>query len=80
MPTASGILENSKFSYGFGLVTAPGVSVSYKAISLGMELQQSKIKYRQTSFDEDGDDDNIFNTEKFKLKQKTPRFFVAIRF
>lgn len=85
MPTASGILENDKFSYGFGCATAAGVSVSYKAISVGVEGVWGTIKYRQVSFSEDegeGDygGDNLFKTKNFKLKQKGPRFYVAFRF
>lgn len=81
MPTASGILENDKFSYGFGCAMAAGVSVSYKVISVGVEGVWSNIKYRQVSFDEDeSEDDNLFNTKSFKLKQKDPRFYVAFRF
>lgn len=84
MPTASGILENDKFSYGFGCAMSAGVSVAYKAISVGVEGVWSTIKYKQASFDDEGDDDeedaNLFNTKDFKLKQKGPRFYVALRF
>ena len=82
MPTASGILENDKFSYGFGCAMAAGASVSYKLISVGVEGLWSKIKYHQASFG-DGDDedgDNLFTTKTFKLKQGGPRFYVALRF
>lgn len=78
-PTASGILENSNFSYGFGLAMSAGFSVSYKAVSVGVEGLWSKIKYTQASFDE-YDDNNIFTTKKFKLKQKGPRVYVALKF
>lgn len=37
MPTASSIIQNDNFSYGFGCMMAAGVSVAYKAISLGVE-------------------------------------------
>ena len=88
MPTASGILENDKFSYGFGCAMSAGVSVSYKAISVGAEGIWSTIKYKQASFDEeedeeDGDNENdvnLFNTKDFKLKQSGPRFYIALRF
>ena len=45
----------------------------------------STIKYKQPSFDEDDDDGSeenggIFNTKDFKLKQKGPRFYIALRF
>lgn len=55
MPTASCILENSNFSYGFGCVMAAGVSVAYKGISLGFEGAWSTIKYTQTSIEDDDD-------------------------
>lgn len=88
-PTAAGILENDKFSYGFGCAFSAGVSVSYKALSFGVEGVWSTIKYTQSSFDEEEEDYNdeyaedsvnLFSTEKFKLKEKGPRFYVAIRF
>ena len=84
-PTAAGIVENDKFSYGFGCAMSAGVSVSYKLISVGVEGLWSTIKYKQPSFDEDDDDGSeenggIFNTKEFKLKQKGPRFYIALRF
>lgn len=91
-PTASGIVENDTFSYGFGCAFSAGVSVSYKALSLGVEGVWSTIKYTQSSFDDEEENDyvssidnaddssSLFSTEKFKLKQKGPRFYVAIRF
>ncbi len=91
-PTASGIVENDTFSHGFGCALSAGVSVSYKAFSLGVEGVWSSIKYTQSSFDDEEEEDdgynddyaddssNLFNTEKFKLKQKGPRFYVAVRF
>lgn len=80
-----GIVENDKFSYGFGCAMSAGVSVSYKLISVGVEGLWSTIKYKQPSFDEDDDDGSeenggIFNTKDFKLKQKGPRFYIALRF
>ncbi len=83
MPTASGILENDKFSYGFGCAMSAGVSVSYKTLSLGIEGLWSSIKYKQASLNDDEEDENggnLFNTKNFKLKQKGPRFYIAFRF
>lgn len=91
MPTASGIIENSNFSYGFGCALAAGVSVSYKAISVGFEGQWCNIKYKQTSFDDEDeydydydydyeDEGSIFTTKDFKLKQSGVRFYIALRF
>ncbi|MGN1216370.1 MAG: hypothetical protein ACI4TD_00170 [Phocaeicola sp.] len=85
MPTASGIVQNDSFSYGFGCNMSAGVSVSYKLISVGVEGLWSKIKYKQASFDGGDEGDyssvsDVFNTETFKLKQKGPRFYVAFRF
>ncbi len=85
MPTASGIIENDTFSYGFGCAMSAGLSVAYKAISVGVEGLWSKLKYRQASFDEDSTEEdiasgNIFTTKDFKLKQKGPRFYIALRF
>ena len=64
-----------------------GVSVSYKAISVGVEGLWSTIKYKEVIFDdEEGDeysseeDKSQFGTKDFKLKQKGPRFYIAIRF
>lgn len=81
-PTASGIIENDNFSYGFGCAMAAGLSVSYKLISVGVEGLWSTIKYKQPSFDEDDEDDEpgLFTTKDFKLKQKAPRFYIAFRF
>lgn len=79
MPMFSGILENKKFSYGFGCAMMAGASVSYKLISVGVEGIWDKIKYHQTSFEEQ-DDDNIFSSQKFKLKQGGPRVYIALRF
>lgn len=90
MPTASGIVENDTFSYGFGCAFSAGMSVSYKALSVGVEGLWCTIKYKQTSFDDDDDeyddgyeseeDFKLFNTKNFKLKQSGPRFYVALRF
>lgn len=79
MPMFSGILENSKFSYGFGCAMMAGASVSYNLISVGIEGIWDTIKYHQTSFEEQ-EEDNIFSTQKFKLKQGGPRIYVALRF
>ena len=85
MPTFSGILENDEFSYGFGCAISAGISVAYKSISVGVEGLWSTIKYKQTSFDDDEDesskgDAGLFDTKNFKLKQKGPRFYIAIKF
>lgn len=86
MPTFSGILENDEFSYGFGCATSAGISVAYKSISVGVEGLWSKIKYKQSSFDDDDDDSDseddkgLFKTKNFKLRQKGPRFYIAIKF
>lgn len=70
---------------------AAGVSVAYKAISLGVEGVWGKIKYTQTDFGGDEDEDNdydssdeednasYFNTEKFTLKQSGIRAYIAFR-
>lgn len=84
-PTAAGIIENENFSYGFGCAMSAGASISYKLISVGIEGLWSTIKYKQTSFDDDdkkqaGEENGIFDTKKFKLKQKGPRFYIALRF
>ena len=93
MPTASSVIQNDNFSYGFGCMMASGVSVAYKAISLGVEGVWGKVKYTQTDFsgDEDEDEDygydssdeedngSLFNTEKFTLKQSGIRAYIAIR-
>ena len=84
IPTASGLVQNDTFSYGFGCGTSAGVSIAYKGLSVGVEGLWSKIKYKQVSFDdeEDMEDDNVsmFDTEKFKLKESTTRFYIALRF
>ena len=88
LPTASGILENDSFSYGFGCALSAGASVSYKAISVGVEGVWSSIKYKQASFEDDEDDESssgegsadLFGTKDFRLKQKGPRFYIALRF
>ena len=84
MPTASGLVQNDTFSYGFGCATSAGVSIAYKSISIGVEGLWSKIKYTQASFDDEGDsedgDVSIFDTEKFKLKESSTRFYIALRF
>ena len=92
MPTASCVIQNDNFAYGFGCLMAAGVSVAYKAISLGVEGVWGKIKYTQTDFggddeesgDYDYDDDeeenvSYFNTEKFTLKQSGFRVYIAFR-
>lgn len=91
-PTASGIIENDTFSYGFGCAMAAGVSVAYKTLSVGVEGQWCNMKYKQTSFDDEEDDDsfdgsydfestpNLFSTKNFKLKQHGARFYIALRF
>lgn len=93
MPTASSVIQNDNFSYGFGCMMAAGVSVAYKAISLGVEGVWGKVKYTQTDFngDEDEDEDygydssddednvSYFNTEKFTLKQSGIRAYIAFR-
>lgn len=95
MPTATGVLQNDTFAYGFGCMMAAGVSVAYKCISLGVEGLWGKVKYKQTSFDggdddegsnydegsdDEGDSESYFSTEKFTLKQSGIRAYVAIRF
>ena len=92
MPTASSIIQNDNFSYGFGCMMAAGVSVAYKAISLGVEGVWGKIKYTQTDFGGDEDEEegydsdnsedksaSLFNTEKFTLKQSGIRAYIAFR-
>jgi hypothetical protein len=88
MPTISGILENDNFSVGWGIGMSAGVSVAYKAISLGFEGLWCNTKYTQMDFDEDESDGeepdheeyNIFNTKSYKLKQTAPRFYIAFKF
>lgn len=83
-PTASFIIQNDCFSYGFGCATAAGVSVAYKAISVGVEGLWGSVKYTQTSFGDDDDDSDedsasLFDTKKFKLKQSNVRVYLAFR-
>lgn len=87
-PTASGIIQNDVFSYGFGCNMAAGISVAYKLLSLGIEGVWGSIKYTQNSFNDNSDDDDdstndnkvsIFDTKKFKLKQSGIRFYLAFR-
>lgn len=87
-PTASGIIQNDVFSYGFGCNMAAGVSVAYKLLSLGIEGVWGSIKYTQNSFKDNSDEDDdstdddkvsIFDTKKFKLKQSGIRFYLAFR-
>lgn len=86
MPTASVIVENDAFSFAGGCAMSAGVSVSYKALSVGVEGVWSNLKYKQASFDDDDEDgdseesENLFQTKSFKLKQKGPRFYIAFRF
>ena len=92
MPTASSVIQNDNFAYGFGCMMAAGVSVAYKAISLGVEGVWGKVKYTQTDFsgdeeeedygyDDSNDEDNAsyFDTEKFTLKQSGIRAYIAFR-
>ena len=82
--TASGILENDNFSYGFGHTLASGLCVSYKVIGVGFEYLWGKVKYNQIDFEEiDGDNlsfSEMFSSESFSLKHKGPRFYVSFRF
>lgn len=92
MPTASSVIQNDNFSYGFGCMMAAGVSVAYKVISLGVEGVWGKVKYTQTDFGGDEDEEegydsdnsedksaSLFNTEKFTLKQSGIRAYIAFR-
>lgn len=84
--TASGILENDNFSYGFGHTLASGLCVSYKVIGVGFEYLWGKVKYNQIDFEEMEIDGNnfsyseMFSSESFSLKHKGPRFYVSFRF
>lgn len=78
--TGSGIIENSQFSAGFGVVMQSGISVSYKAISIGVEGVWSKIKYTQLSFDEDDESESFIKTKNYKLKQRGFNFYIAYRY
>ena len=82
--TASGILENDNFSYGFGHTLASGLCVSYKVIGVGFEYLWGKVKYNQIDFEEiDGDNlsfSEMFSSESFSLKHKGPKFYVSFRF
>ncbi len=83
-PVVSGIIENDKFSFGFGCAASTGLSVSYKAISVGVEGLWCTLKYIQPSFDEEDEemesDAGLFNTKEFRLKQKDLNFYLSIRF
>ncbi len=86
------IMENDNISLGYGFPISAGVSVSYKAISLGVEGLWSTIKYSQMSFDEESDESemsdseeefdllSMFNTEEFKLKEKGVRIYITFKF
>ena len=84
--TASGIIENDNFSYGFGHTLASGLCVSYKVIGVGFEYLWGKVKYNQIDFEEMEIDGNnfsfseMFSSESFSLKHKGPRFYVSFRF
>ncbi len=86
-PTLSGVLENENLSWGLGCTMSAGVSVAYKAISIGVEGLWGKVKYKQLSMDDEELEDmeeeetpSIFNTKKFRLKQKCPCFYIKFRF
>ena len=80
IPSVSFLMQNDIFSYGIGCPLSAGISVSYKRIAVGLERYWSKIKYSQCG-DTDPEEvsNSLFSTSKFKLKESTFRFYIALK-
>jgi len=80
-PSFSGIYDDymEEFAYGYASFFNTGVSISYKAISIGIEQRWGSRKYK---FGDDDEDDYYYEDESIEQKLKTsgPRFYIGLRF
>lgn len=87
-PSASVVILNDEVNTQFVPYLVFGGAVAYKAISLGIETRQGSAEYKSFSADEDavgedegtGNIDDIFISDKNKLKTKSVRFYISFRF
>lgn len=81
-PSFSGIVLDDSFNCNYASFFVSGASVSYKAISLGVEARWGSAKYKSFEVEEDDYDEasDFLSKSDNKLKTKGMRFYFGFRF
>lgn len=89
IPSGSILVLNDEVNASYVSNFAFGGAISYKAISFGVESRWGKAKYNSFSVDEDAIDnpdiedfnpDDVLIKGKNRMKTKSVRFFLTLRF
>lgn len=89
VPSASIVILNDEANVSYVSNFAVGGSISYKAISIGIEHRWGAAKYSSFSVDDDEYDtdmddgydiDDVLIKDKNRMKTKSLRFFLTLRF
>lgn len=89
IPSGSILVLNDEINASYVSNFAVGGAISYKAISLGVESRWGKAKYNSFSVDEDAIDnpdiedfnpDDVLIKGKNRMKTKSVRFYLTLRF
>lgn len=76
MPTCSVIFNDKKADFAYASGCQFGMSAGWKSVQIGFETRSSSVKHKVV----DDHDINTLEDAKFKLKNKSFRFFIGFRF
>lgn len=79
MPTCSAIFNSKKANFAYASGCQFGMTAGWKAFHLGFETRSSSVKHKVLDNHEDNME-GIDKDQKFKLKNKSFRFFIGFRF
>lgn len=71
-------MENESYQGKFGLFTSFGGAISWKLISLGIEMRSGKVKYDALEYGKFSNDDS--DASHSKLSTESVRFYLGFRF
>ena len=69
--------DNESLHHNFGLFNSMGGAISWKLLSVGIEMRSGKVEYNDIEF---GDFDSDTASDNQKLKTETVRFYFGFRF
>ena len=88
-PSFTGVILNDEFSGNYGSFFVTGGSISYKAISIGVESRWGKATYKSFGIGDDLKEglsdgklsvEDVLSSEKNKMKTNSTRFYIGFRF
>lgn len=80
MPTCSAIFNDKKVNFAYASGCQFGMTAGWKAFQLGFETRSSSVKHKMIDNIDNKDTEGLDKDHKYKLKNKSFRFFIGFRF